>query len=228
MEKMDYECSVKLSTTGMELQGLDPSRSSLFKFVLGKLGDDYEIFGMDLIDFTKILERVKSASEITLGYDSKACKIVLRTKINNKKKTFRLSEIDAEMAKIPFDVLMSKPYEAAFTMPTKDFVAILKDGEIYSNDMIIGIKDGLLSFKASSSIGSALTQLEDFPYHRDFAISYSIPLLLSKIDKMQSYDVTMVLGENKKESGLPIYLNYEFDDGYLKIFVAPKVEEDDY
>ena len=227
MEKIDYECSVKLSSTGMEMQGIDPSHSSLFKFVLGNLGDDFDVFGLSLMDLSKILDRIKSAKEITLGHDSKTNKMVLKTKIKNKNKTFKLSEIDTEMAKIPFDNLMSHPYEVAFTMLTKDLVAILKDGEIYSEETIIGIRDGMLSFKSISPIGSSFTQLEDYTHNRDFGITYSLPLLLSKIDKMQSFEVSMLLGEIK-DGGLPLYLNYEFEGGYLKIFVAPKVEEDDF
>lgn len=227
MEKMDYECFVKLSSTGMELQGLDPSHSSLFRFVLGEIGEDYETFGLDLMNLSKVLDRIKSTKEITLGYDPKACKIILKTKINNKNKTFKLSEIDADMAKIPFDILISKPYEVAFTMLTKDLVSILKDGEIYSESITIGIRDGMLSLKSSSAIGSSFTQLEDYQHDRDFGITYSLPLLLSKIDKMQSFEVTMLLGEIE-QGGLPLYLNYEFEDGYLKIFVAPMVAEDDY
>ena len=49
MEMIDYECHVKLSSGGMEMQGIGPSRVSVFKFVLGELGNDFEDFGMDLI-----------------------------------------------------------------------------------------------------------------------------------------------------------------------------------
>lgn len=223
MEKIDYECNIHLSSSGMKIQGIGPSRSSLFKFVLGDLGDDFYSFGISLLDLSKILERLKNAKEIELDYDSYARKMIVKAEIKNKKKTFRLSEVDAELAKIPFDNLLKQPYEIAFTLLTKDVVDVLKDMVLYSNDVLIGIKDGILSFKSMSAIGSAFIQMEEFTHSKDFATTYSVPLILSKIDKMQSFEVSIVLGDE-----IPIYLNYEFDNGYLKIFVAPKVEEDDF
>lgn len=223
MERIDYECAIKLSSTGMEIQGIGPSRVSLFKFVLGDLGDDFKLFGISLLDLSKILERVKNAKELVLGYDSLTRKMILKVKIKNKTKTFRLSEVDAEFAKIPFDKLLSQPYEIAFTIQTNEIIDIMKDMALCSNEVLIGIRDGILCFKAMSAVGSSFVQLEEFTHSNDFATSYSIPLVLGKIDKMRSYDVSLVLGE-----GLPIYLNYEFEDGYLKVFVAPKVEEDDF
>jgi len=222
MENIDYECNIKLSSDGMEIQGIGPSRVSLFKFVLGKLGDDYEDFGMDLTDLGKILERIKNAKEAKISYDSKTRRIKIKSKIKNKTKTFYLSEITAESAKFPMDMLLSQPYEVTFEMLTKDIVSILKDGEIYSERVTIGIKDGMLSFKSMGTIGSSFIQLEDRTYNRDFGTEYGVLHLLSKIDRMQSFQVNLVLGEN-----IPIYFNYEFDNGYLKVFIAPRVEEDD-
>lgn len=223
MEEIDYECAIKLSSTGMEIQGIGPSRVSLFKFVLGDLGTDFKVFGVSLTNLSKVLERVKNAKKIELDYDSRARKMVLKTKIKNKNKTYRLSEIDADVANIPFDKLLTQPYEIAFTLLTKDLVDVFKDNLIYSERCTIGIKDGMLSFRSASASGSSFIQLEDFTYTKDFGTTYSLTLIMSKIKKMQSFEVSLVLGED-----LPIYLNYEFDNGYLKIFVAPMVEEDDF
>ena len=222
MEMIDYECHVKLSSGGMELQGIGPSRISVFKFVLGELGNDFIDFGMDLIDFGKVLERIKNAKEAELSYDSKTRRYKIKAKIKNKTKTFTISEINAELARFPFDNLLEKPYEVAFEMPTNQLVEMLKDGEICSGIVTIGIEDGMLSFTGVGSTGSYFVQLDDHTHTNEFENEYGIAHLLSKIDKMRSYPVSIVLGE-----GLPIYLNYEFDNGYLKIFVAPRVGDDD-
>ena len=84
IEGIDYECYLKISKTGLEMQGIDPSRNSLFHFVLGELGDDFLEIGISLADVGFVLDRVKNAKKITFGYDPKTNRFVIKTTIKNK------------------------------------------------------------------------------------------------------------------------------------------------
>lgn len=222
IENVDYECTLTLSETGIRIKGIDPSRIALFDFCMGTVKDGVD-FGIHLMDVNKILTRLKASSEIIFDVDTLENSIKIIGRIKNRKKTFTLREMDIEVEDVNIEKFISLPYKHIFSMPTEELVEILEDMFIMSMRVNLGIRKKKLIFTSYSTIGSSLIERDgeyDFP---NFGSSYSIPLILSKIKELKGFDVDLIVG-----SDLPIYLSYDLDDAYMKIFVAPLVEQDEW
>lgn len=219
IEEIDYECVMRLSDTGCRITGIDPSRIAMFEFQHGKLGEVLPI-GIRIGDLSKIISRIKSVKTVTMIVDDKSFKI--KANLDGMTKTFTLLPIDTFAETLPIDSLLGLPYQKRLMVNTGEFIKIMKDIELISDTVTIGFRDNKLVYFADSPSSEVKLEMEGYESD-DMQSSYSVPLLISKMRGMAGYNASVFFGED-----LPIFFNYETEDGFLRIFIAPKVETDEF
>eukprot|EP00877_Chromochloris_zofingiensis_P014263 jgi/Chrzof1/9090/Cz03g35210.t1 len=233
----NFECN----QTGFSLQAMDNSHVSLVAMQLRS--DGFEHFrcdrpmnmGMSLNNFAKILKCAGNDDVITVKAADEGDTVTFMFESPKEDRVsdfeLKLMDIDSEHLGIP-----DTDYAANITMPASEYQRICKDLSSIGDTVVISAtKDGV-KFSTSGDVGTAnitvrqntsADKVEDQtkiilkePVALTFALRY-----LNSFAKATPLASHVSLSMTRE---LPIMVDYQISDiGYLRFYLAPKIEDDD-
>lgn len=236
------ETIFKVNSEEFAVTAIDPGRNCLLKLVMPKecfsefgckKGDEFET-SINLSDLDKILKRCTAEDSVELASDTKQSqlKVSMERSGKNRKRTFRLTEIDIDFEALPIDEMLKHDYSAGFGVEPELFDEAVKDAEIYSEVItIIAKKDEKIEFLSEGVIGSmnyevGLEDLENAEIDKDCEATFGL-VFLKNIFKISSIvDKLTIAISNDHPMAMIISLE---GGGVLYYLVAPRVdyEEED-
>lgn len=236
----NWECS----STGISMQGMDPSHVALTSLTLKKdLFDQFRCdrnvtLGLSHSVLSKILKCAANDDVITLKSVDEPDEINLVFQSPNEDKTsdfiIKLLEIDQETLGIP-----DTEYSATVKIPSAEFQRICRDLSQFGDTIIISVKKGVIEFSGTGEIGSAKIALKETGSIDD---DEKVSIEVTETDKDQACSLSFAsryLNHFTKATSLsdtvtlqlcpdnPLVVGYDIgDSGSLKYYLAPKIAED--
>ncbi|XP_020591927.1 proliferating cell nuclear antigen [Phalaenopsis equestris] len=233
----NFDCSA----TGFSLQAMDSSHVALVALLLRSEGFEHYrcdrniSMGMNLNNMSKMLKCAGNDDIITIKGDdgSDTVTFMFESPKQDKISDFemKLMDIDSEHLGIP-----EAEYHAIVKMPSSEFARICKDLSSIGDTVVISVTKEGVKFSTRGDIGTAnivcrqnktvdkpeeATIIEmNEPVSLTFALRY-----LNSFTKATSLSeaVTMSLS-----SELPLVIEYKIADmGYIRFYLAPKIEDDE-
>ncbi|KAI3731127.1 hypothetical protein L1987_62310 [Smallanthus sonchifolius] len=233
----NFDCSA----TGFSLQAMDSSHVALVSLLLRSEGFEHYrcdrnlSMGMNLGNIAKMLRCAGNDDIVTIKADDGGDCVTFMFESPNQDKIadfeMKLMDIDSEHLGIP-----EAEYEAIVRMPSSEFARICKDLSSIGDTVVISVTKEGVKFSTKGDIGTAnivcrqntsvdkpeeATIIEmETPVSLTFALRYMNSF--TKATPLAS-QVTVSLS-----SELPIVVEYKIAEmGYLRFYLAPKIEEDE-
>ncbi|GJP29668.1 hypothetical protein CLOM_g19300 [Closterium sp. NIES-68] len=233
----NFDCS----STGFSLQAMDSSHVALVALLLRADGFEHYrcdrnlTLGMNLVNMAKMLKCAGNDDIITVKAedDGDTVTFMFESPKQDKISDFemKLMDIDSEHLGIP-----DEEYDANIKMPAGEFLRICKDLSSIGDTVIISVTKEGIKFATSGDIGNAnivcrqnlsVDEPDDEtvidmrePVSLTFALRY-----LNSFTKATALSGAVRLSISKD---LPIVCEYAIADmGYLRFYLAPKIEDDD-
>jgi len=232
----NFDCS----SGGISLQAMDSSHVSLVSLLLKS--DEFEHFrcdktftlGINLNSFSKILKCSGNDDIVTLKAEDSADAI---TFVFESPKQDRISDFELKLLQLDSETLgiPDTTYDASVKMPANEFQRICRDLTILGDTVVIcatkeGVKfsvkgdlgSGNVTVRPSSDVDSKeedRTSIElNEPVQLTFALRY-----LNSFTKATPLSGTVCLGLSKE---VPLCVEYKMQMGYIRYYLAPKIEDD--
>lgn len=231
------------STSGISLQAMDTSHVCLVALLLRADGFDHfrcdrnVTLGIQLANLSKLLKCAGNDDTISLKADDEPDSITLMFEDPKADRvsdfSLKLMDIDSEHLGIP-----ETEYSANIRMPSSEYARICKDlASIGDTVVISATKDGV-KFSTSGDVGTANvtvrnTSAADLKPEQQTTIELAEPVSLTfALRYLNSFAKAAALASTVKISmtkDLPIVVEYTIGDdmGYLKFYLAPKIDEDE-
>jgi len=236
----NFDCSA----TGMALQAMDSSHVSLVSMLLQSEGfEQYRCdrglqLGINLVSMSKILKCAGNDDSVTLR--AKDGGDTIDFTFENAKQS-KLSEFELKLLEIDADVLgiPETEYQAVIKMPASEFQRICRDMTVFGDTVVISATKKGVKFSVSGDMGNGSVtckptgddakeeeavsvELEE-PVSLTFALRY-----LNTFTKATSLATTVSLSMSKD---VPLVVEYPISAkegavGYVRFYLAPKIEED--
>jgi len=240
LEQANFDCS---TTGGISMQAMDPNHVSLISLLLRSDGfDEYRCdrnlsLGINISSMAKILKCAGNDDNVTIKADDKGD--VVTFMFENEKQDrlsefeLKLMDIDAEHLGIP-----DTEYKAVIKMPSAEFQRICRDLTVLGDTVIVSATKEQVKFSVSGDMGSGnifvkqsadadakpeeATTIElQEPVTLTFALRY-----LNSFTRATSLHGSVILSMSKD---VPLMVEYRIGDqlGYIRFFLAPKIDEED-
>ncbi|KAK9124388.1 hypothetical protein Sjap_013990 [Stephania japonica] len=244
----NFDCSA----TGFSLQAMDSSHVALVALLLRSEGFEHYrcdrniSMGMNLGNMSKMLKCAGNDDIITIkaddGSDTGLCgfeegfligDVVVEVLDQDKIADFemKLMDIDSEHLGIP-----EAEYQAIVRMPSAEFARICKDLSSIGDTVVISVTKEGVKFSTQGDIGTAnivcrqnttvdkpeeATVIEmQQPVSLTFALRY-----MNSFTKATPLSNTVTISLSTE---LPVVVEYKIAEmGYIRFYLAPKIEEDD-
>ncbi|KAG1337775.1 Proliferating cell nuclear antigen [Cocos nucifera] len=225
----NFDCS----STGFSLQAMDSSHVALVALLLRSEGFEHYrcdrnlSMGMNLNNMAKMLRCAGNDDIITIKADDGSDTVTFMFESPNQDKIadfeMKLMDIDSEHLGIP-----DAEYHAIVRMPSTEFARICKD--------LSSIGDTGVKFSTAGDIGTAnivcrqnntvdkpeeatIIEMQE-PVSLTFALRY-----MNSFTKATPLSQTVTISLS---SELPVVVEYKIADmGYIRFYLAPKIEEDE-
>nr|AFK35205.1 unknown [Medicago truncatula] len=233
----NFDCS----STGFSLQAMDSSHVALVALLLRSEGFEHYrcdrnlSMGMNLNNMAKMLKCAGNDDIITIKADdgSDTVTFMFESPTQDKISDFemKLMDIDSEHLGIP-----EAEYDAIVRMPSAEFARICKDLSSIGDTVVISVTKEGVKFSTKGDIGAAnivcrqnttvdkpddatVIEMKE-PVSLQFALRYTN--FFTKATPLSS-TVTISLSNE-----LPVVVEYKIAEmGYVRFYLAPKIEEDD-
>ncbi|CAA0824110.1 Proliferating cell nuclear antigen 2 [Striga hermonthica] len=200
----NFDCSA----TGFSLQAMDSSHVALVALLLRSEGFEHYrcdrnlSMGMNLGNMAKMLKCVGNDDIITINADdgSNMVTFMFESPTQDKIADFelKLMDIDSEHLGIP-----EAEYHAIVRMPSAEFARTCKDLSSIGDTVVISVTKEGVKFSTRGYIGTANVVCRQN----------------TTVDKPE---------EATLSSELPVVVEYKIAEmGYIRFYLAPKIEEDD-
>lgn len=232
-----FDCS----STGIALQAMDSSHVSLVS--LNMRSDGFETYrcdrnlsmGMNLATMSKILKCAGNDDVITMKASDNADTVTFMFESQNNEKVsdyeMKLLDIDAEQLGIP-----DTEYSCVVKLPSGEFQRICRDLSQFGDSVVICCTKEGVKFSTSGDTGSGNIKLaqnsssdkeeEAVIIEMNQAVSLTFALrYLNYFAKATplSPQVTLSMSQD-----VPLVVEYKIGDiGFLKYYLAPKIEDQD-
>lgn len=233
----NFDCSA----TGFSLQAMDSSHVALVALLLRSEGFEHYrcdrniSMGMNLTNMAKMLKCAGNDDIITIKADdgSDTVTFMFESPTQDKIADFemKLMDIDSEHLGIP-----EAEYHAIVRMPSAEFARICKDLSSIGDTVVISVTKEGVKFSTRGDIGTAnivcrqnttvdkpeeATVIEmNEPVSLTFALRY-----LNSFTKASPLSNTVTISLS---SELPVVVEYKIAEmGYVRYYLAPKIEEDE-
>lgn len=240
MKDLVTDANFDCSSTGFSLQAMDSSHVALVALLLRS--DGFEHFrcdrnitmGINLPNMSKMLKCANNDDIITVKAEDDGDTVTFMFESPNQDKIsdfeMKLMDIDSEHLGIP-----EEEYEAVVTMPSAEFLRICRDLSTIGDTVQMDVSKDGVKFTTEGDIGKAnivcrpsnntdggpetTIKCKD-PVHLTFALRY-----LNSFTKATPLTDKVVISLSKE---LPVQCEYEIPSvGYLRYYLAPKIEEDE-
>ncbi|XP_077226111.1 proliferating cell nuclear antigen-like [Tasmannia lanceolata] len=233
----NFDCS----STGFSLQAMDSSHVALVALLLRSEGfehfrcDRNLSMGMNLNHMSKMLKCAGNDDIITLKADDEGDTITFMFESPSQDKIadfeMKLMDIKSEHLGIP-----EAEYESIVRMPSHEFARICKDLSTIGDTVVISVTKEGVKFSTRGDIGNANVVCRhnttvDKP-EESTIIEMKEPVSLTfALRYMNSFTKATPLSNTVSislSSELPVVVEYKIADmGYLRFYLAPKIEEDE-
>ncbi|KAK6156161.1 hypothetical protein DH2020_010409 [Rehmannia glutinosa] len=233
----NFDCSA----TGFSLQAMDSSHVALVAFLLRAEGFDHYrcdrnlTMGMNLGNMAKMLKCAANDDIVTIKADDGTDTVTFMFENPSQDKIadfeMKLMDIDSEHLGIP-----EAEFEAIVRMPSAEYARICRDLSSIGDTVVISVSKEGVRFSTRGDIGTAnivcrqntsLDNPEDAtviemekPVTQTFALRY-----------MSSFAKATPLANQvtiSMSSELPVVVEYKIAEvGYLRFYLAPKIEEEE-
>ncbi|KAI8452002.1 proliferating cell nuclear antigen, N-terminal domain-containing protein [Phakopsora pachyrhizi] len=239
---VNFDCDEE----GMKLQAMDNSHVALVSLQLRSSGftqyrcDRTMTLGINIGSFQKIVRCASNDDILTLRAqdDADLLNVIFETE-----KTDRLAEYEMKMMDIDIEHLgiPDTDYDAEISLPSSEFNRIIRDlKEMGESVRIEATKEGV-KFSADGDIGKgsngdvkkdkkkAKAEPKD---EEDFSVSISLQQSVSltfSIKYLSNFTKASPLASRvtlHMSNEVPLLVAYEFETGYVRYYLAPKIEDD--
>ncbi|XP_020243736.1 proliferating cell nuclear antigen-like [Asparagus officinalis] len=233
----NFDCS----SSGFSLQAMDSSHVALVALLLRSEGFEHYrcdrnlSMGMNLNNMAKMLKCAGNDDIITIKADDGGDTVTFMFESPNQDRIsdfeMKLMDIDSEHLGIP-----DAEYQAIVRMPSSEFSRICKDLSSIGDTVVISVTKEGVKFSTRGDIGSAnivcrqnasvdkpeeatVIEMND-PVSLTFALRY-----MNSFTKATPLSETVTISLS---SELPVVVEYKVADmGYIRYYLAPKIEDED-
>ncbi len=234
---IDEAANFMAKPDGFGIIAMDPSHVSMVDFFLPKdVFDKYECdskvkIGVNISNLNKLLKRVGSSDELTLKLTEKGNKLQLKFK-GKSTRTFSLNLIDIEEEEYPSPKMQ---FNAKIILDDPNLLSeAIKDAELFSDHVKLDTDTKKFTIFAKGDNGEVEV---DIPGERE-ALTLEVkesssslyPLsYLTSIIKVGSVTDNLIL---EYSSEMPMQMLFKLKkigeaNGFIKYFLAPRVEEEE-
>lgn len=234
------DCNLDCSEEEVSIQSMDSAHVSLVAVRLGAAAfDQYRCdrpnaLGINTANMSKIFKMLNNDDVVTLKAEDEGDALTMLFE-GNKKDTIadfelKLMDIDYEQLGIP-----DTPYKCSIKMPSREFERIVRDLQVLGDTCTISVGKEGVRFSVSGNIGTGniLTRANataekdedqviidmDEPVELNFALRY-----LNFFTKATNLSKHVLISMSPD---VPVVIEYPIEDsGYVKYYLAPKIEEE--
>eukprot|EP01095_Lingulamoeba_sp_RSL-Kostka_P009550 TRINITY_DN331_c0_g2_i1.p1 TRINITY_DN331_c0_g2~~TRINITY_DN331_c0_g2_i1.p1 ORF type:complete len:264 (-),score=107.44 TRINITY_DN331_c0_g2_i1:307-1098(-) len=236
---VNFDCS----SSGIALQAMDSSHVSLVSLLLRSEGfehfraDRNTALGLNLGSMSKIVKCAGNDDSVTIQAEEQGDTVtfLFESPKADKLSDFKLKlvDIDGETLAIP-----DTEYAATVTMSSSEFQRICKDLTVLGDTVNIAVTKEGVNFSVSGDLGEGnihILQTNDIDskeedsttieLEEDVQLSFALRYL-NFFTKATPLSSTVVLSMSQE---VPLVVEYPFDDelGYVRFYLAPKIEDED-
>lgn len=207
----------------IRMYGIDPSGICLYEFILGEgeldiISDEKVNIMVCLPDIQQIFDRFKGSSDLTLMYDNSM--ITMKGRINGIK-TFTLGILDLDIPDDFTPKLADLELDSVFTIDMSDFLDMIKDAEINSEEYTIEtIGDKLIITSWGKDGDTQSNTILDDETTSDEKCAYSVDYTKRILSTLGNDDGIVCFSKNMP---LMIY-NRLSVDSFIKWYLGPRVQ----
>jgi len=235
------EATWDCAATGISLQAMDSSHVSLVSLHLRSDGfDKYRCdrnlsLGMNLTSMAKIMKCAANDDIITMKAQDDADSVSFVFEAPNQEKVsdyeMKLMNLDAEHLGIP-----ETDYCCVVKMPAAEFQRICRDLSQIGDSIVIGCTKEGIKFSASGDLGTGnikLAQTGNVEKEEEaVVIEMQEPVSLTFASRyLNSFTKATPLSgqvQLSMSSDVPLVVEYKIEDmGYVRYYLAPKIEDGD-
>ena len=216
---------------GIRFVGLDASRISIMELKLAddviETDSDENLFApVSLWSLSKIIARFKNPETLTITYNDMLNSLIIKGKILNIKKTFRLPTIEmSKELEDPMPALGKIRYNAIFKIEGRDLLDAIMDGEMNAESITLMTKGTYLHVLSGGINGDSETIIDTgIEIYDNAKSSYSIDRLKRILTPMKTSNILVML---KTDFPLSIYDKLT-DKSHMLYYLAPRVLGEEY
>jgi len=186
--------------------------------------------GLDLKSLAKVLKCANSDDTVTIKAIDKPDKIQLIFESDGKERTadyeLKLLNLDQDHLGIP-----DTDYSCVVQLPSMEFARICRDMSMFSESLTIACSKQGIKFSANGDLGSANIQLSEGT-KMDVTIEVKDPLTQTFAGRyLNTFTKATPLADRVKiclAPEVPLLVEYPIEDyGYIRYYLAPKVDDPD-
>lgn len=223
------EGTFEATSKGLALRSMDPSQIAMVDFTLPAdafekfSSEDKSSFGVNLVDWGKVLARSRSGEKLTISLEERESKCVLEFE-GDSKRHFRMPLLDLggtvpQLPKIVFD--------SRVKIRAGAFKAILHDAGLLSSHVVLHTKEGAFFVEAHGDSGDLVIETKkDSASIFEFTVSTPSRAMFpfEYLDDLSraAFDDTIV--EISLKNDAPVRVAYSVGKAELAYYLAPRVE----
>jgi proliferating cell nuclear antigen len=225
------EAEFLVDERGLSLKATDPSQISMVDFSLPKASfksfkaDGVAKIGLDLDYLASVLGRAKASDQLSLELDEEHSRLQVALS-GNSKRNFSIPLIDVSQSELPTPKI---EFEAELRMPASVLQDGLKDAQLISTHVVLGVAGERFVLRANSSKGElnsetakAAKGLSVLQAKSDCSAMFPLDYLTDMLKAASSdTDVSMFLKNNA-----PVKVSYAIGPSQITYFLAPRIESD--
>jgi proliferating cell nuclear antigen len=231
------DVNIELNNDGISLQAMDASHVALVSFLLKREKfEEYQcegaqVIGINISNLAKVLKCADNDDRVTLKADPNSQKLTLifEGRQDEKISQFNLNllAMDNEQLGIP-----DHDYPAVINMRSDEFSRVCRELSQLSDTLAISVSKLRVTFSVDGNIGEGHITLKP----RDRGERQLVIEAQENVDcsyamrYLNLFNKAAVLGEEIQLSisqNLPLIVTFEFELGFIKFYLAPKVTDGD-
>lgn len=225
------EAEFIIDKDAMRLKATDPSQISMIDFSIEKSAfkhyrvENLTKVGVDLDYLSQIMSRAKQSDELSLSLDEAKSRLNVSFS-GESKRSFSVPLIDVSAAELPTPKI---EFDSTVKMLAGIFQDGLKDAELISSHITVGVTDSEFFLKANSSKGSVENSTKnkekgiiDFKAKKECSSMFPLDYLNDML-KVASSDTEITVN---LKSNAPIKVSYGIGKAQITYFLAPRIESE--
>jgi len=239
VKELVSDCNFDCNDDGLSLQAMDNSHVALVAMKLGAEGfepyrcDRNIALGINLNSLSKVLRCAANEDLVTLKAEDTpdSLNLVFESQNNDRISEYdvKLMDIDQEHLGIP-----DTDYDATIELPSAEFQRICRDLLALSESVTIDATKEGIKFSCNGDIGNGAVTLKQNQSvekpEQDTTIELTQPVNLTfSLKYLVNFTKATPLSARvslKMSSEVPLLVEYKMDSGYLRYYLAPKINED--
>jgi len=230
-----FECT----SSGISLQAMDAAHVSLVALLLRADGfEEYRCdrnltLGLNLESMAKVLKAASNEDSVTIRAEDEGDTVTFIFESKNKVSDFdlKLLDIEADALGIP-----DTEYKSIIKMPANEFQKICSNLSTWGESVVIATKKNGVKFSVSGDLGSGNITVKQSSSDDDEAGGTTVVLneevsLTFALQKLVAFTKATSLSNSvtlSMSSDVPLVTEYVIPDlGYVRYYLAPKIEDGD-